>query len=131
MTEICLLILGLFNTIFGAAAATLLNTDTVESSADDVIAHTREVLHTTPTNKDDTVLLQVVPLVWDVGNHFDAIGQADLGNLTDRRVGLLGRTGHDLNADPAAKRVAIQSAGLGFFLLHDTRCADKLVDCRH
>src|SRR5260221_10655691 len=71
----------------------------VEGPAYDVIAHTRQVLHTTAANQDDRVLLKVVPHAGDIGRHLDAIGQPHSGHLTQGRVRLLRRRREDADAD--------------------------------
>src|SRR4051812_29343226 len=66
--------LGPLDAVLGALAVTVCfvrgrRTDgarRVEGSADDVVTHTREILHTAATNEDDRVLLQVVTLAGDV-----------------------------------------------------------------
>ena len=125
------LFLRLLNTILGTAAATLLDTHTVERATNDVVTHTRKVLHTTTANEHDTVLLQVVPFIRDVGDHFNAISQTNLRHLADSRVWLFRCAGHDLHTNATAEWVLIQSTRLGLFLLNYAWGADELVNCRH
>jgi hypothetical protein len=77
------------------------------------------------------VLLEVVALVGDVGDHFVTIGQTNLRNLTDSGVRLLGSAGHDLHANAAAERVAGERGGLGLRTNLATSFAHELVDGWH
>ncbi len=49
----------------------------IESTADDVVAHTGEILHTTTTHEHDGVLLEVVTLTGDIAIDLPAIRQTD------------------------------------------------------
>src|SRR4051794_32648541 len=84
--------------VLGTTAATFLNAGGVERSANDMVANARKILHATTTNEHDRVLLKIVTFIRNVRNHFVAVGEANLRNLTDSGVWLLRRTGHDLNA---------------------------------
>src|SRR5688500_4025351 len=62
---------GMSAFLLGAVAAARLlavaHAGGVEGAADDLVADTRQVLHTTAAHEHDRVLLQVVPLTRDVG----------------------------------------------------------------
>jgi len=73
-----------------------------------VILHTGKVLDPSAPDQDDGVLLEVVPLAGDVADHFETAGEADLGDLTKRRVGLLGGRGVDAGTDAAALRTVYE-----------------------
>ena len=75
------------------------NTLGVQSAADDVVTHTGQVLDTAAADQNDRVLLQVVADAGNVRGDLDTIRQADTGNLTQCRVGLLGGHGTDGSAD--------------------------------
>src|SRR5262245_52509961 len=60
----------------------------VERAAHDVVAHARQVLHTTAANQDDAVLLKVVSLARNVSDDFDAVRQTHAADLAQRRVRL-------------------------------------------
>src|SRR5918911_1782652 len=72
-----------------AAASLLAVADAlgVQRAADDLVAHAGQVLHTTAAHEHHRVLLQVVADARDVGRHLDAAGEADGGDLGQRRVG--------------------------------------------
>src|SRR5690606_13084909 len=65
----------------------------VERAPDDLVADTRQVLHTTAAHQHHGVLLEVVPLARDVRGHLHAAGEAHTGHLAQRRVRLLGGGG--------------------------------------
>ena len=73
-----------------------------------MITDTREVTDTTAADEHDGVLLQVVALTRDVSSNFDAVDEANTGNLTKSRVRLLGRGGEDAGADAALLGVVLQ-----------------------
>src|SRR5918993_1430971 len=63
-------------------------------------------------DEDDRVLLQVVTLAGDVGGDLDAAGQADAGDLAERRVGLLWRVGEHAGADAPSLGRTLERRGL-------------------
>src|SRR5688572_10015432 len=56
--------------VLAARLLAVLDAGGVQRAADDVVTDAREVLHTTATDEDDRVLLQVVSLARDVRRHF-------------------------------------------------------------
>ena len=100
--------LGAFDTVLGAAAAALVDAGTVKGATDNVVTNTRKVFDPPATDEDDAVLLKAVPLVGNVGDDFIPAGKTDLGHLPDSGIRLLGGTGHDLGANPTAKRIFAQ-----------------------
>ncbi len=93
--------LGALGSVFGTSATTTVDSKAVETATNNMITDTREILHTASTHKHNGVLLKVVTLATDIGDHFLAVGEANLGNLAKRRVWLLGGSGHHLHADTA------------------------------
>ena len=73
--RILLLSLRTLCTVLRAALRTVGYTSRIKRTTDDVIAYTREILHTTATNQHDAVLLKVVTLSGDVGVNLLLIGQ--------------------------------------------------------
>src|SRR4051812_10345989 len=67
----------------------------VEGAADDLVANTGEVFHTTAADEHDRVLLEVVALTGDVGRDLHAAGEPNTGDLAERGVRLLRRVGVD------------------------------------
>src|SRR6476620_9497041 len=98
----------LLRAVAAAGLLAVLHTGGVEGAADDLVAHTGEVLHTTATHHHDGVLLEVVALTGDVGRDLDAAGQADTGHLAQCGVRLLGGVRVHAGADAAALRGALE-----------------------
>ena len=65
MVEIFLL--GTLRSILRTALLSIRHTDGIEGTSDDVIADTRQVLHTATTYEHDGMFLKVVPDTRDVG----------------------------------------------------------------
>src|SRR6185369_13939089 len=103
----------------------------VEHAAQDVVTHAGQVLDATAADHHHRVLLQVMALAWDVADHFEAVGEAHLGDLAQRRVRLLRRRRIDARADAALLRALLERRHLLLRLLHHPRLADQLVDRRH
>src|SRR5260221_11520647 len=78
----------------------------VERTAHDVVAHARQILHPAAADQHHRGLLQVVAFAADVADHLEAVREADLGDLAQRRVGLLRRRGVDARAHAALLRRA-------------------------
>src|ERR1022692_747371 len=66
----------------------------VQRTADDLVADAGEIPDAPAPDQHDRVLLQVVADAGDVGRHLDVAGEPDPGDLTERRVRLLGRCAH-------------------------------------
>src|SRR5689334_5739023 len=80
----------------------------VQRTANDLVTHAGEVLHTAAANEHDRVLLQVVPDAGDVRGHLDLAAQLHTSDLAQRGVGLLrGRRVH-AGAHAAPLRTALQ-----------------------
>src|SRR5690242_6835289 len=79
--------------VLGAALFPILHALGIQHAADDVVAHTGQVLHTTAADQHHRVLLQVVALAGNVGGDFHRIAQAHAGDFAQRGVRLLGRLG--------------------------------------
>src|SRR6185312_7729282 len=80
---------------------------------------------------DDRVFLKVMAFTRDVTNDFEAVGEADLCNLTQSRVRLLRRRGVDAGANAALLRVLLKSGNLVTLYVRLARLADQLVYGRH
>ena len=76
------------------------------------------------------MLLQVVALTRDVSSNFDAVDEANTGNLTKSRVRLLGARGEDAGAHAALLGVVLQGSVLGLLGHGTTALANQLVNSR-
>src|SRR6266576_4292662 len=93
-----------FRAIFGAAASTSIHAKTVEGATHNVVAHAWQILHAPSAHEHDGVLLQIVSLAWNVGNHFLAIRQPHFCHFAQGRIRLLRRARHHLHAHTAPLR---------------------------
>ena len=96
-----------------------------------MIAHPGQIADAPTADQHDAVLLQVVALAGDIRDDLALVGQADLGDLAQRRVRLLRGRGIDARADAALLRVGFHGRNLGLDLLRHAALADQLVDRRH
>src|SRR5437868_12342420 len=110
---------------------TVLDALGIEDAAEDVVAHAGQVLDAAAADHDHRVLLKVMAFTRDVADHFEAVGQAHLGDLTKRRVRLLRGRGVDARANAALLRRLLQRRHLLARLLDFARLCDQLVDRRH
>src|SRR5664279_5265845 len=127
-------LLSLFRTLGAVLRARLLailDALQVERAAHDVIAHARQVLDAAATHQHDAVLLQVVAFAADVRNDLEAVRQANLGNLGQRRIRLLRRRRVDAGADAAPLRAALERRRLRLDGLGLAAMADELIDRGH
>src|ERR1700761_9217296 len=114
-----------------AALLAILDALGIQHAADDVVAHARKVLHAAAADQHNAVLLKVVAFAGNVGQRFEAVGQAHLGDLAQRGVRLLRRRGVDAGADGALLRALLQGRNLVALRLGAARLANELIDCRH
>src|SRR5690606_19882747 len=98
---------------------------------DDMVAHTRKVLHAAAADHDHGVLLKVVAFARNVADHLEAVDEADLRNLAQSRVGLLRRRRVDARATAPLLRVGLHGRNLVALHRRGARLADQLVDGRH
>src|SRR5918994_2426970 len=117
--------------VLGAALLAVLDALRVEHAAQDVVADARKVLHAAAADHHHRVLLEVMALARDVADHLEAVGEADLGDLAERRVRLLRRRRVDARADAALLRAGVERGNLVPALLGRPRLADQLADGRH
>jgi len=77
------------------------------------------------------VLLKIVTFTANVGDHFKSIRQSDLGDLTESRVRLLRRAGHDLKANTAPLRALGKRRRLRLHRFFRAAVSDELIDGGH
>src|SRR5690606_28097514 len=101
----------------------------VEAAAHGVVAHARQVLHTTAADQHHRVLLQVVAFATDVADDLEPVRQTRLGDLAQGGVRLLRRRRVDARADAAALRAVGQRRRGTLVGLRLPRLANELIDC--
>ena len=77
------------------------------------------------------MLLQVVSHPGDISRDLEAIGQAHAGDLAQRRVGLLGRSGFHLRTHAAFLRAGLELRRLALEALLFPGSTNELINCRH
>ena len=75
--------------VFGTSLLAVCNACCIQCAADDVISGTGQILNSSASDQNNTVLLQIVPFAGDVGCNFDSIGKTYSGDLTKCRIRLL------------------------------------------
>ena len=96
----------------------------VEHSADDVVAHAGEVLHSSAADHHDRVFLEVMFFARDVARHFVAVGEAHAGDFAERRVRFFRRRGVDAHAHAAFLRTFFHGGRFDALRRHAARFAD-------
>src|SRR5271166_3060669 len=84
------------------------NAHRIQRAANHVIAHARQILHTAPADQHNRVLLQVVAYAWNVGRHFNSIGQPHARHLAQCRVRFLRSLRVHAGANAALLRTSLQ-----------------------
>src|SRR5262249_19490600 len=103
----------------------------VEHAAQDVVAHTRKVLHAAAADHHHRVFLQIVAFTRNVADYLEAIGQTHFGDLAQRRIRLLWRGRVDAGAHATLLRALLQRRNRIAAPHLFPRLADQLVDRRH
>src|SRR6476646_1244865 len=101
MTFAMLRLLRTLGAVLRTALLTVLDALGIQHAAENVVAHTGQILDAAAADHDHRVLLKVMALTRDVADHLEAVGQAHLGDLTKRRVRLLRGRGVDARANTA------------------------------
>src|SRR6476660_3771646 len=121
----------LLRAVTAAGLLAVLHALGVERAADDLVANTGEVLHTTAADEHDRVLLEVVADTRDVSGDLDAARQAHAGDLAEGGVRLLRGRGVDAGADTATLGRTLEGRRLVLRHLVLAALADQLVDRGH
>jgi len=75
--------------VLGATLSAILHADRVQRSSNDMIANAGQILHTTASNENDRVFLQVMTDTWNIGSDFNPVGQPHTRHLAEGGVRLL------------------------------------------
>lgn len=96
-----------------------------------MVTYSGKVLYSSTADKNNTVLLEIMSFVGNIGDDFYPSGQAYFSDFSDGRIGFLWRTRHHLHTNPAPKGVVFQGWRLAFRPLRFARFAHKLINSRH
>ena len=126
-------LLGLLGAVFRTALLTVGNALGIAffRAANDGVANTGKVFHTTAADNDDRVFLKVVAFAGNVGGNFITVRQANTGDFPKCRVRLLGSRCGNTGTDAATVWAGLECRHFIFFLSCDTTFADELIDCWH
>ena len=124
------LFFGSLRSVLGPSLEPALNALAIQRAADNVIADAGQVLHAAPANKDDGVLLQIVPDPRDIACDFYVIGQPDSGHFSHSGVRLFGRRRENTGADASLLRTPVQRGRLAFIFFRRPAFSDELIDSR-
>src|SRR6202795_4178751 len=117
--------------VLRTALLTVLDALGIQHAAENVVTHAGQVLDAAAADHDPRMLLKVMAFTRNVADDLEAVGQAHLGDLAQRRVRLLRGRGVDARATAALLRRLLQPRHLLARLLYDARTCDQLVDRRH
>jgi len=126
----CRSALGALGSVLGTALLAVGDADRIQSSADNVIADAGKILDAAAADEHNRVLLEVVADAGDVGGDLDPVGQANAGNLTQRRVRLLGGLRVHAGANTTPLRRGLQGRRRRLVTGGGTPLADKLIKSR-
>src|ERR1700722_17443744 len=96
-----------------------------------MIPNTRQIFYPATPNQYDRVLLKVVTLSRDVGDHFVPVGQTHLCDLPQRRVRLFRCARHHPNTNSAPLRAIGEGRGDSVHRHLPATPYDELVDGWH
>ena len=82
-------LLGPLSTVLGTSLIAVSNTGGIQSSSDDVVSYTRQILYTAASDKNYTVLLKVMTDTRDISSYFDSVGKTYTSDFTKCGVRLL------------------------------------------
>src|SRR5476651_686955 len=128
---VCSRLFRTLRAILRTALLTVLDALGIEDAAENVVTHAGQILDAAAADHDHGVLLKVMAFTRNVADHLEAVGQAHLCDLAQRRVRLLRGRGVDPRANAALLRRLLQRRHLLARLLYDARTCDQLVDRRH
>src|SRR5450830_398509 len=122
---------GALGTVLRASLLTILDALGIQSTANHVVTHTRQILHTAAANQHDAMLLQVVAFTTDVRNHFETVGQTHFCNLTQSGVWLFRSRCVNAGANTTLLRAVFQRRRFALHGQRDTWIANQLIDGWH
>ena len=103
-----LFLLGSLRAVLGAGLFAVRNACGIQSSADDVVTGTGQVLDSSASDQDNAVLLKVVSLSRNVAGDLDSVGKTDSCDLTKCGVRLLRGRSLNSSANAALLRAVVR-----------------------
>lgn len=123
--------LRLLRTVAAAGLLSSVHTERIAATADDLVANPWQVTHSTTTDQNDRVLLEVVPFTRNINRDFFAVAQTHPGDFSESRVRLL--WGHRTNdqANALLLRASLKHGAFGGFTLNYAVATNQLIDGWH
>src|SRR5699024_10256930 len=103
-----------FGSILGSALCAIVYPGGIQRTADNVVAHTRQVFHSSAANQNNGVLLKVMALSGNICIDFLAVRQTHPCDLPHSRIRFFRSGGIHTRTDPASLRTGIQSRRFAF-----------------
>ena len=100
-------LLGTLCAVFATGLFALCNACRVERAANNMIAHAGQILNSSAADKYGAVFLQVVTLARNINRTLLLVGKTNSGDLTERRVRLLGRSRRYRKTNTALLRATV------------------------
>lgn len=122
---------GSFRTIFRTTFPSSLYSTRIESPSDGMITNTGEILYSSAPDKDNGVLLKVMPHTRNIRCHLNSIGKPYSGYFPQGRVWLLRCGGVDFRANSPLLRAALKPGAFCLCLYLLSSLPNKLTNCRH
>lgn len=133
-----------FCAVFRSALHSVVDTSRIERTSDNMVSHTREILDSSASDQNDTVLLQVMSDSRDVRGHFHTICQTHSCDLSQSRVRFFRSSCSNNRANASFLRAAdvgasfrqavkalLQCRRIRLFLDGLSTLSNQLVKCRH
>ena len=90
--------------VLGTGLASVRNACGIQSSSDDVVSGTGQILNTAASDQNNAVFLQIVSFAGNVARHFDSVGKTYSGDLSKSGVRLFGGSGLNSGAHASLLR---------------------------
>ena len=115
----------------GATLHTLGNASSVQSAADDMVTHARQIANLAAADQHNRVLLQVVTDTRNIAGTFDRVRQTNAGDFAQCGIRLLRGLRLNGQADAALLRTGLQNRRIRLAGYLYSTLADHLKDRRH
>src|SRR5918992_870705 len=125
------ILLRFLRSVFGPTLPPFLYADRIERSTNDVITNSRKIFNAASPDQYNRVLLQVMTHPWDVGRHFNPVGESNTGHFAQRRVRLLRRRSIYARANASLLWTTLQCRRGVLALLFLSALANQLTNRRH
>jgi hypothetical protein len=124
-------LLWLFGPVFGSSLFSILDTECIQGTSDNMIPYTREILNASTTDKNNRMLLKIMSYPRDISSNLYAGRQPNSGNLPQGRIGLLGCRRIYAGTNASFLGTPFKCRGIGFLLNSLSSFSYQLINRRH